>query len=311
MAKEVEGRTPKDRDVTQPVEIFSSRQAERVEGFEYPPFSIVNNPALREVHELTRAYCHNMDGLSTARWLFNLPDHEAKPRSALGYAGRFTSVSDHSSSGPSLFTGQKAEDTQALLIYTTAKLEHELRLQGVRAPEGTDSGISKMIASELAKLSNIYRYQYEKSEDKPGHLIVLAHDLSQYAFRFKGPDPLGYMQTLGHWLHLSVDSHPKLMKPEKFNEYEEKLKLILALEELGSGPQNEYVPLVVRDLKTLYVLQSRDEEVQVLEDHFRDIPSVRGEPEIYHEQQFAARRAEEERLKGNRPHRRGRKHHRK
>lgn len=272
--------------------VISADRTTQVKEFEYLPFSILHNPALQQAHELYLTYCSQKNGLSGARWLVSLtvPQEDGK----LPFNNRFYSFSDNSP----LSTPEPKQlvATTGLLTYTSAKLEQLLRLQGVSTPEGTDNGISVMLSSELAQLSNAYRSQYRLDQGK-AYLLDIAHSLAMYALRFKRPDHHGYSQPLGHWLHLpvSVDS----MHLEMLDQYEEVLKLSLALEEIGYGPQQTYVKFLVGDLKTLYELRGDSESVQELEEHFKDIPSIQDEIEKAWQKEYDLRRKKEMEARSN------------
>lgn len=261
---ETQGRRP---DILIPTD-----KMPQVRGYEYPPFTIVRNPDIQQAHELFLSHASQMDNLSAARWLCSLTQLNSDAK--LPFGNRFYNFSDNSPlNTPEL---QQIDPTTGLLIYTSSKLEQMLRLQRVSTPEGTDNGISMMLSSELAQLSGAYRSRYALTPERV-HYLDIAHSLATYALRFKAPDGHGYSQSLGHWLHLPVSVYER--SADKFDHYEEVLKLSLALEEVGYGPQNTYVPLLVRDLKRLYELQGRTDDVEILEEHYKDIPSVKDEIE--------------------------------
>ena len=110
---------------------FSPDQTPQVRGYEYPPFSILHNPAIKQTHELFLSYTPLMDELSAARWLYSLTQFNSEGN--LPFGNRFYSFPDN---GPlSVPESQQIEPTVGLLIYTSSKLEHALRLQKVNTPE--------------------------------------------------------------------------------------------------------------------------------------------------------------------------------
>ncbi len=247
-------------------------QETQIRGYEYPPFSIVHNPDTRQAHELFLNHTSHMDNLSATRWLYSLTQLNSDAKMPLGE--RFHNFSDNSP----LSTPEKSqiEPTKGLLIYTSSRLEQLLRFQGVSTPEGTDNGISMMLSSELAQLSNAYRSQHKIDPSKT-YFLNIAHSLAMYALRFKQPDHHGYSQSLGHWLHLPVSIDMRHI--EMLDQSEEVLKLSLALVEIGYGPQQTYVKPLIRDLKKLYELKGEPEKVKELEEHYKDIPSNKDDTE--------------------------------
>ena len=252
---------------------LSSRLKE-IKGFEYPPFSILKNQALKSIHELVLTNCSQKNDLETVKWLVSLTQPQENGK--LLFGNRFISFSNNSPLSGRGHTPKQIEDTQALHIYTSAKLEHLLRMQRVQAPEGTDNGLSIMLSDQLSKLSNTYRQYYEVIFPKP-YLLSVAHSLAMYALRFKKPDGSGYSQSLAHWLHLPVNVFPNYV--DRFEEYEEILKLSLALTEIGYGPQNTYVEFLVRDLKEIYQFKGNADSVRELGEHFKEIPRIKNEIE--------------------------------
>lgn len=243
-----------------------------IQGYEYPPFSILHNPALQQAHELYLTRRSQTDELTSVRWLYSLTQLNSEAK--LPFGERFHNFSDNSPlSTPK---PNQIEPTKGLLIYTSSRLEHLLRLQAVTTPEGTNNGISMMLSSELAQLSNAYRRDFQREQGKP-YLVDIAHSLAMYALRYKQPDHHGYSQSLGHWLHLPVSIYERYMN--EFDQFEEVLKLSLALEEIGYGAENNYVQFLVRDLKALYELKGEPKKAQELEDHYKNIPSIENEIE--------------------------------
>ncbi len=55
-------------------------------------------------------------------------------------------------------------------------------------------------------------------------------------------------------------------------ENEERLKLCLALAEIGEGPENTYSHIIARDLITNYEKLEKQEEGDLLKIHYRNIP---------------------------------------
>lgn len=257
-----------------------------IEGYPYPPFSLLHDPELAKIHDLARSHPQPDNNLEVACMLFSLTGYVAEgtrkqqAQALNGPNGPFYAFGDKT---PLIRPAkvEKLPSTTALLTYTAAKLEHLLRLQAVRTQEGTDNGISRMLASTLGRLSNAYRTRYELCGAEP-HVLLVAHDLSQYARRYEQPDFHGYSQTVGHWLHLNTDVILPWHK-NRYPEYEERLRLALALEELGPGPQ-DYAQFVARDLGTLYSYLGREHEAQALKTHFSAVPHERQEPEIWFEE---------------------------
>lgn len=248
--------------------------------YEYQPYSFLDSPELVEVHGRTMATCADMDDVATVRWLDSLAGYAAA-------SGRrdYEVLSDNSpqtSVVPS-DAERRLRKTGALVLYTAAKAEHLLRIQSVRDSEDVDRGVSRIVSSSLAKLSNVYRIRVEERPTDAVAMLPVAHSLAMYALRFKEPDHVGYRQSLGHWLHLSVDVDiPWRITPEKLAEWEAVLRLAISLEELGAGPQDSYANnSLVPDLAKVFELAGQEEQKQQLVGHFANIPAVDGEPELW------------------------------
>lgn len=246
--------------------------------YTFPPYSFLDNPELVAVHEHTLTTCSDKDDIDTVRWLEamgSLP-LDGTPK------GPYEVLSDNSpiTSNPE---GRQLKKVGALLVYTAAKAEWLLRVQSVREAGDVDRGISRITSSALGKLANVYRLRYDQDTGAHPGLLVIAHSLAMYALRFKEPDASGYRQTLGHWLHLRVDHRlPWNRSEEKLKEWEEVMRLAIALEELGPGPQASYVgKCLVPDLIEIFHITGQDEEQRKLEEHFVNIPVVEGEPELW------------------------------
>jgi hypothetical protein len=280
---------------------FPMPTPESVPGYDYPPFSIVHDPEIRRVHEVVQEHTTGMNRVEEAHWVHHMLDYPDQPKGQKrrGYAPLdernpflkgFIRIADHSPEHAGNFeTPGQVVGTVALRTYAFARLEYTKRFEEAEEPFKGDQGLSRMLHLEAAQLSNVLRKRYLHEPDKPD-LLLLAHEISILGARYRQPDAAGYSQTMGHWLHLQYNKvNPDFPRTHPGSEAEadahvRRLKLILALEELGWGPQNLYVKdHVVRDLLALYTVIGRDEEAATLEGHFAAIPSLKEPPSKAHE----------------------------
>lgn len=241
--------------------------------FRYPPFSFTFFPELETVHEL--ALSRGEPNLNNLNWLTSLTRPGSEPKTLI--KDQFLFLSDNSPLS-SAEPRPQLEKTHALHIYAAAKLEHLLRLQALTTPVGTNNGIGKLVAENLAKLSNTYRNRFSESQQDI-HLLKLAHDLSMYALRFKEPDFHGPSQSLSHWLHLQYHGTDRITQ-EELIENEERLKLCLSLAEMGEDPSSTYSHILVRDLVTTFERLGKKDDRDLLESHYVNIPTQKTRVEV-------------------------------
>lgn len=245
-----------------------TKEVLKVEGFNYPPYTILKNADVANAHNLALTHFRQGDDeLTAVKKLYSLTQVSADRKHYPG--NQFEDTSDDS---PSCFVGKGPilSSTQSLLTYTAARLEKLLRFQAIETPKGTDNGISLMYSNQLAQLSNVYRARGER--DQGDYNYRIAHSLSMYALRFHRPDHHGYSQTLGHWLDGEAFGYKH--HKEQLPHSEEILKLSLALEEIGYGSENDYSHMIAERLVELYRFKEEDENAQELEDHFKNTPMI-------------------------------------
>lgn len=252
--------------------IQNKNELPKIIGFEYPPFSILYNPPLQKMHQYILNCGRDPSTLETAQWLYNLTPPISQSRRFFVYSDDFPNT--YLPSEPIL------SDTEALLIYTTAKLEHHLRVQRVTEPEDIDKGISMMLSRELAQLSNAFQARF-KIDNTRITSLVLAQELAMFSLRFRRPDGTGYIQNICHWLDLGVKNS---VSPGI--EDEERIKLSLALSEIGDGPQDIYSKRLAEKLALLYSFNDEPDKAEQLQAHFKNIPIVKSIPDQYWEQEF-------------------------
>lgn len=247
--------------------------------FEHPPFLLEHDPELAKVHE--PAMQQGLGRVALNNWLFSLTERpeetkQQKSEALNGHNGPFEVFTPQTPMIRPLRV-KTLSATTALLTYSAAQLEYMYRVEAVETPEDTVNTTGPMVASVLSKLSNAYRASYELDGAGPEKLL-LAHDLAQYAMRYTRDDWHGYHQSLGHWLHLNTAGQYTIRdEMYRVGEFEERLKLALALSELGEGPQG-YAHCVVRDLVAIYKVQGKDEKAQTLKAHYANISTQNRDP---------------------------------